>query len=83
MEATEERGRESILIWGEQVQKVTETSKPHFGAQLITRRLQVQVLSPQPISPKTDFNVLCMLKSVLASSGVASIHYAGFILLVA
>ena len=32
----------------EQVPKAAETSKPDFGAQLITRRLQVQVLSPQP-----------------------------------
>lgn len=31
-------------IWA---QKVLKTSKPHLGAQLITRRFQIQVLSPK------------------------------------
>jgi hypothetical protein len=49
METTEQRGQESILFRMEQAPKAQETSKPDFKAQLITRRLQVQVLSPQPV----------------------------------
>ena len=48
METVERKGRESIWFWLEDVRKALEMSKPDFGAQLITRRLQVQVLSPQP-----------------------------------
>ena len=48
METTGQRGLESIWLWLEESQKAAERPKPDFGAQLITRRLQVQVLSPQP-----------------------------------
>ena len=33
-------------------------------AGLITRRLSVQIWPPQPLFPKTVFNVLCMLNAV-------------------
>ena len=45
---TGQRGLESIWLRRQESPKVPERPKPHFGAQLITRRLQVQVLSPQP-----------------------------------
>ena len=48
METTEQRVLESICLQLKECQKVVERPKPDFGAQLITRRLQVQVLSPQP-----------------------------------
>ncbi len=48
METTEQRGQESILFRMEEAPKAPEIFKADFGAQLITRRLQVQVLSPQP-----------------------------------
>jgi len=48
METTEQRSLESMLDWSEDTPKALETPKPDFGAQLLTRRLQVQVLSPQP-----------------------------------
>ena len=48
VETTEERERESIGLRIKDFRKVWEMFKPHFEAQLITRRSQVQVLSPQP-----------------------------------
>ena len=48
MEPTEQRGWESSLHRTGERLKALETSKPHLEAQLITRRSQVQVLSPQP-----------------------------------
>ena len=48
VEITEQRGLGSIWLWMKYLPKTLERPKPHFGAQLITRRLQVQVLSPQP-----------------------------------
>ncbi|MCI9650018.1 hypothetical protein [Oscillibacter sp.] len=48
VESMEQRGLESISRRAEKLPKVPKTSKPYFEAQLITRRSQVQVLSPQP-----------------------------------
>ena len=48
VETMEQRGQESIWLWVEQLLKVPGRSKSHFGEQLITRRLVVQVRPPQP-----------------------------------
>ena len=48
VETTEERERESIGLRIKDFRKEREMFKPYFEAQLITRRSQVQVLSPQP-----------------------------------
>ena len=51
VETMEQRGLESISHRAVKLLKVPKTSKPYFEAQLITRRSQVQVLSPQPHPP--------------------------------
>ncbi len=48
VESMRRRGLESISHRTVKLLKVLKTAKPHRRAQLITRRSQVQVLSPQP-----------------------------------
>ena len=50
-ETMEQRGLECISRQAEKLLKAPKTSKPYFGAQLITQKSQVQVLSPQPHPP--------------------------------